>query len=103
MRCLPVGVPGGGVPDGSRRLPTARGVGLGVGVEIRRVSNEELPTHALPLQQYAFGGTPTRQDSGEEDARRRSLAYQGENTFLVAEEDGAATAVAYAIPMHQNV
>lgn len=96
--------PSGGAAAAARRVVAASTpVRLGVGVEIRRITNEELLTHALPLQQYAFGRTPAPRDAGGDDERARSLRYQQENTVLVAEEDGTATAVAAAIPMRQNV
>jgi predicted acetyltransferase len=70
-------------------------------VKIRRIDHDERLTTALPLQMYAFGSTPGRAE--DLDRFRENLPYVEGNVTLVAEEDGAATAVVSAIPMRQNV
>ena len=68
---------------------------------IRPISGEERLDLAFPLQAYAFDRTPTGQDPRER--YRDRLPFVSGNYTLLAEEDGAAAAVATAIPMRQNV
>jgi predicted N-acetyltransferase YhbS len=70
-------------------------------VKIRRISNEERLSVALPLQVYAFDRSP--QSADDLERFREHLPYAEDSVTLVAEEDGRATAVGYAIPMRQNV
>jgi predicted N-acetyltransferase YhbS len=74
---------------------------LGGQVKIRRITNDERLTTALPLQVYAFDRSP---QSADELAKfREYLPYSEGNVTLIADEDGEAEAVATAIPMRQNL
>jgi predicted N-acetyltransferase YhbS len=70
-------------------------------VKIRRIENDERLTTALPLQLYAFDRSP--KPPAELAKFREYLPYSTGNVTVIAEEDGAAVAVASAIPMRQNI
>jgi GNAT superfamily N-acetyltransferase len=70
-------------------------------VKIRRITNEERLTVALPLQVYAFDRSPQSADDLEKF--REYLPYAEDSVTLVADEGDAAEAVASAIPMRQNL
>jgi hypothetical protein len=70
-------------------------------VKIRRIGPEERRSFALPLQAYAFEGSPPSAEDAE--SWRRHLPYSIGNTTLVAMVDDEPQAAASAIPMRQNV
>ena len=70
-------------------------------MKIRQISADERPTLAVPLQAYAFQGTPLPPDALAPSPQTQR--YLDGNVTLVAEDEGAAMAVVSSIPMRQNV
>jgi predicted N-acetyltransferase YhbS len=70
-------------------------------MKIRQIGTDERQTLALPLQAYAFQSTPL--PPAVLELQRDAQRHLAENLTLVAEDDGAAMAVASSIPMRQNV